>query len=73
MGAEDTSNATPWWWAHLVVGFFALTAIVLGSLDHFLAKDAWGVGTNLLLIASGLTAGGVTIGHAIALPQNPPN
>jgi Zn-dependent protease len=63
-------NVLPWWWPHLTVSFFCLIAIVLGSLDHFLANDRWGVGIDLALIGAGLTGGGVVLGHAWALPQS---
>lgn len=72
MSTQVKSVDVPWWWPHLVLGFFCLTAIVLGSLDHFIANDRWTVSIDLALIFGGLSGGGVTIGHAWALPQSPP-
>jgi hypothetical protein len=66
------SQSLPWWWKNFVVAFFCLIAIVLGSLDHFFAADRWTVTVDMLLILGGLTSGGVTVGHAWGLTQDPP-
>lgn len=66
---SQQASQMPWWFSHIIVGFFCLLAIVLGSLDHFVAADRWGVAVDLGLIGAGLTTGGVTLGHAWALPQ----
>ena len=71
--SQAATGGIPWWWPHLVVGFFCLAAIVLGALDHFIANDRWGTATDLMLIGSGLTGGGVTIGHLVGWPQSPPS
>jgi len=68
----SATNQLPWWWPHLVAGTFCMVAIVLGSLDHFLAADRWGQSTDLLLIGAGLTGGGVDLGHFVGWPQTPP-
>lgn len=70
--ATSTATQLPWWWPHLVVGFFCVVSIVLGSLDHFLANDRWGTLVDLGFIGAGLTGGGVTLGHAVGWPTEPP-
>jgi hypothetical protein len=68
---STSTQTAPWWWREFVVGFFCLVAVVLGSLDHFLAHDSWGVFDTALILA-GLTGGGVAVGRAWALPTMPP-
>jgi len=75
MGSQtqpQTQQSLPWWWPHLFTALCALIAIMLGALDHFIASDRWGMTTDLMLIGAGLLTGGVSLGHFVGWPQQPP-
>lgn len=72
--AAPAPSGAPWWWPNAVGIVFALLAIVIALIDHWIVPTDKSFGSTFdlgLLAASGITSS-ASIAHAIGLQTTVP-